>query len=230
MNTRPQNVKPTTIIRSGLRRPNWLCRNVKQTVVLVRDSSSSMCGNKAREASAANSDLVSELAQPVNKDGFNVAMVDFSTKSEIVHKLQPATTLDGRVCQISAGRLGGNTSITAGLEDASAVLKKAEMETEEGIVQLRPVIILFSDGHHNCGPPPHGIADRLKGKADLVTVAFGGDADEGLLRDLASTPQHFYRCSSGRELRAFLAAVGATMTATMSAGTNATQALINIQQ
>jgi hypothetical protein len=91
------------------------------------------------------------------------------------------------------------------------------------------VTIFFSDGQHNTGPGPKDVADQLKLKADLVTVAFGSDADEALLRSLASTPQHFYRCANGRELRQFLAAVGATMTATMAAGTNATRALTQIQ-
>jgi uncharacterized protein YegL len=94
---------------------------------------------------------------------------------------------------------------------------------------LRPVVLIFTDGCHNTGPGPKDVADRLKQKADFVTVAFGSDADEALLRSLASTPQHFYRCANGRELRQFLAAVGATMTATMAAKTNATQALTQIR-
>lgn len=61
-------------------------------------------------------------------------------------------------------------------------------------------------------------------------AAFGEDADEELLRSLASTAAHFFRCSSGRELRQFLAAVGATVTGTMAAGVNATEALSVIQK
>jgi uncharacterized protein YegL len=225
----------TTIVRSGLRRPNWICWNARQIVVLVRDKSGSMSGQKAQDASAASLDLVAELAQPVNKDGFLVGVVDFASRSQIVHDLARATELDGRVTPLSVGGGllslfgGGSTNITVGLEDAKGLLDKAERVGAEGVQYLRPVAILFSDGCHNTGPGPKDVADRLKQEADLVTVAFGSDADEALLRSLASSHQHFYRCANGRELRSFLAAVGATMTATMAAGTNATQALTTIR-
>jgi uncharacterized protein YegL len=194
-----------------------------------------MSGQKAQDASAASLDLVAELAQPANKDGFVVGVVDFATTSHIVHGLTRATELNGKVSPLSAGGgllglFGGSTNITAGIEDAQRLLDKADQAGGEGIHYLRPVTILFSDGCHNTGPGPKDVADRLKQKADLVTVAFGSDADEALLRSLASTPQHFYRCANGRELRAFMAAVGATMTATMAAGTNATRALTTVRR
>jgi len=229
MNTQYQNSKPTTIVRAGLRRPNWICRNVRQTAVFVRDGSGSMSGQKAKDASAASLDLVAELAEPSNKDGFSLAVVDFSSASRIVHDLEKASVLNGRVTPLSTGLFGGSTNITAGLEDARTILERAGQVNQQGITYLRPVAIIFTDGCHNEGPPPHDAANRLKAIADLVTVAFGSDADEDLLRALASTPQHFYRCSNGRELRTFLAAVGATMTGTMAAGVNATQALTRIQ-
>ena len=219
MNTQGQNSKPMTIVRSGLRRPNWICRNVKQNVILVRDKSGSMSGKKARDASDASLDLVAELAEPANKDGFNVALVDFSSNSNPVHNLQKATALNGKVASLSAG-----------LKDALSILEEAEKHGQEGVAFLRPVVIVFTDGCHNQGPGPQDVAEAMKRIADLVTVAFGSDADEALLRSLASSPQHFYRCSTGRELRAFLAAVGATITGTMQAGTNATQALTMIRQ
>ena len=228
MNAQNQNSKPMTIVSGGLRRPNWICRNVKQNVVFVRDKSGSMDGQKTKDASAASLDLVAELAEPANKDGFYVGVVDFGRGSTIVHNLDKATTLNGRVSSLFAN--DGSTNITAGLEDALSVLEKAEQHKQEGVLLLRPVVIVFTDGCHNEGPDPQNVANRVKGVADLVTVAFGSDADETLMRSLATSPQHFYRCSTGRELRSFLAAVGATMTATMAAGTNATQALTMIQQ
>lgn len=225
-------VRQMTIVQSGLRRPNWICRNVQQNVVLVRDRSGSMLGQKAKDASAASLDLIAELAQPANKDGFWVGVVDFATKSQIVHDLSKATELNGKVTPLSVrafGLFGGSTNITAGLEDALKLIDKGEQAGGEGVQYLRPVAIVFTDGRHNEGSGPKEVADRLKQKADLVTVAFGSDADEALMRSLASTPQHFYRCANGRELRSFLAAVGATMTATMAARTNATQALTMVR-
>jgi len=229
MNTQNQNSKQTTIVR-GVQRPEWICSDKKQNTVLVRDKSGSMFGEKADDASAASLDLVAELASPSNKDGFNVAVVDFAHRSKVVHSLEKATALNGNVKPLKVGFFGGSTNITAGLEDALSILETAAEKGEKGIVYLRPVVILFSDGCHNEGPEPYAVANELKDRADLVACAFGNDADEELLRSLASTPQHFYRCSTGRELRAFLASVGATMTTTMAAGMNATQALTKIQQ
>jgi len=230
MKTKSENSKSMNIVRGGLRRPNWICRNVRQNVVIIRDKSSSMSGKKTKDASNACLDLVAELAEPTNKDGFYVGVVDFASNSKVVHDLVKATTLHGVVDSLSLGISGGSTNITAGLEDALSILEKAKKQNYENLTYLRPVGIIFTDGCHNKGPEPHKIANRLKSIADLVTVAFGSDADEGLMRSLATSPQHFYRCSTGRELRTFLAAVGATMTATLAVGKNATQALTTIQQ
>lgn len=222
MNVQDQKTTPMSIVRSGLRRPTWVCRNVRQNVVFVRDTSESMRGQKARDALAASLELVAELAEPGNKDGFNIAVVDFAHRSKIVHQLEKATVLNGKVAPLF---IEGDTNITAGLEDALSILEAAEKRNQDGVVYLRPVVIVSTDGGHNEGPDPRPVADRLKQIADIVTVAFGTDADEGLMCALASTPRHFYRCSTGRELRSFLAAVGATIAGTMASGTNATQAL-----
>jgi len=228
MNTQIHN----TIVRGGLRRPNWICKNVKQIVILVRDASGSMSGTPAAQASTATLDLVGELANPSNKDGFIIAIVDFAENAVTVHDLTRASDLNGKVTPLQIGRsmLGGTTNLTAGIETANGILGKARRPDQAGTAYLRPVVIAFTDGGHNQGPAPHDAANRLKAIADLVTVAFGDSADEALMRDLACTPQHFYRCSNGRELRQFLAAMGATMTATMAAGANATQALATIRQ
>lgn len=228
MNTQNEQTQSTRIVRSGLRRPNWICRDVKQNVVLVRDSSGSMEGQKATDASNASLDLVAELANVTNKDGFNVAVVDFSTTAAITSNLDSAATLNGNIQPISTSRFGGRTNITTGLDKAKAILDSQKKNEE--VAFLRPVVIAFSDGCHNEGPDPNNLATKLKEIADLVTVAFGDDADEDMLKSLASTHQHFYRCRTGRELRSFLAAVGATMTGTLASRTNATQALTTIQK
>ena len=217
-----------TLVQRGLRRPNWLCRNVEQNVCLCRDASGSMNGKKAADASAASLDLVNELAQPTNKDGFNVAVIGFASSSRIVHEFQKAASLDGHVKPLKLDSGGGSTNITASLDDALKLIENRQKQIDDEISYLRPVVILFTDGRHNQGPEPLKIATRLKQKADVVTVAFGADADVTLLGKLATTPQHCYRCANGRELRAFLAAVGATMTATMAAGSAATKALTMI--
>ena len=213
----------------GVRRPDWICSNAYQEVILVRDASPSMDGQKASDASAASQDLVVELAEPGNKDGFRVAIVNFSGDAEVVHDMAKATALKGGVKTLTADN-GGGTNITAGLDAAFELIKKGEGIAAPGVFRLRPVVLLFSDGQHNTGPAPAAAAARLKCLADIVTVGYGSDADELELKALATSEQHYYRCVSGKDLRRFLAAVGATLTATMSARVNATMSLGQMQQ
>ena len=155
-----------------------------------------MTSEKARAASDAKLALIAELAKAGNKDGFEVAIVDFADSAALITPLTPATALATR-----------------------------PQPLEGGMHWLRPVTLLFTDGKHNRGPGPQSTADALEQLSDLVYVAFGNDADEAALYIIATSPQHVYRCTNGAELRSFLAAVGRTLSATMRTNTNATQAL-----
>ena len=59
----------------------------------------------------------------------------------------------------------------------------------EGSRQLRPIVVLCTDGDHNEGPPPEAVATALRTKADLIAVGFGEDADMALLRRIATSPE-----------------------------------------
>ncbi len=214
---------------TGVRRPNFLTSRSAQLVALARDASPSMAGQKANDATQACAELVDELAKPENKDGFTVAVVDFSDDAVIAHAPSPATALNGGIVPIDTAR-GSSTNIADALRVCQPLVTPGQGQAERGRHQLRSVALLFSDGHANVGGDPTSVANDLKQDADLVTVAFGSDADERLLRALATSPQHFYRCQNGRDLRMFLASVGKTLTATMSQGQNATVALTQIGQ
>ena len=214
----------------GVSRPTCLSTKSRQLVVYVRDASPSMAGPKATDAAAAGVDLVDELAKPENKNGFEVGVVDFAGRAKTVHPIDKATALNGRVVPINTSLFGGSTNITDGLREAEVLVDQSAASRTTERLTLRPVVILFSDGCHNSGAHPRDAANGVKAKADLVTVAFGADADEALLRQLATSPQHFYRCTNGRNLRMFLAAVGKTLTGTMAKGTNGTIALSQIKQ
>lgn len=212
-----------TIVRSARRAVAQLVKYC-QLVVLCRDKSPSMCGNKDIQATRAGNELVGALAMPINKDGFHVGMVDFSGSARIVRSTEPATTfrspdLIPGIC----GVFSSGTNITDGLAKAHEIVLGFVAPADR--VPLRPVVILFTDGGHNTGPDPEPKATELKMNADLVTVAFGDDAEEYRLRALATSPEHFCRCSNGEELRRFLAKLGTTMSGTLARGINATQAL-----
>ncbi len=214
-------------IMGSYRRPTCICSNSKQIVILVRDSSISMSGQKAQEASNACCELVRELALSENKNGFYVGIVDFAEDARITNPVNTAGYLAGTMDTISVSSW---TNITAGLQQASNLLQSPLLEQDVNCSFLRSVVILFSDGQHNVGNPPELIASQLKETADLVTIAFGSDADEALLCRLATSPEHFYRCRDGRELRRFLAAVGKTLKDTLKAGVNATEPLTLVKK
>jgi uncharacterized protein YegL len=234
-----QGTRP--LLTRAYRPPNYICSKSNQVVILVRDRSGSMEGQKAKDASAACQSLVDELSQQQNKDGFHVAVVDFASSAAVIHKTEKATSLTTHLQGVGTrgwrsvfgggdANIGGSTNITDGLAQARQALEQVTHNPpSDGVTFLRPVVILFTDGGHNEGPDPASEADRVKQIADLVTVAFGSDADEAMLANLATSPQHFYRCSTGRDLRQFLAAVGATLSQTMAQKTNATRALASVQ-
>jgi len=217
-------------LKRCLKRPSWISLNCRQLVVLCRDASPSMSGQKAEDASQATFQLIRELAKPNNKDGFSVSVIDFAGSAKVKHELMSATDMVQTIRPISTSLLGGGTNITAGLELSHQQCKKTPDDGQTEVRWLRPVVILFSDGCHNRGPKPASVAKELGASADIVTVAYGSDADVALLTNLATTPQHHYQCQDGSELRKFLAAVGASMTASLASGTNATDALGSIKQ
>lgn len=229
MNKRSPFENPTCSIIKGLVRPAWVSNHSWQKCLIVRDASGSMEEQgKARNASQACSDLISELAAESNKDAFYAGIIDFNDDANVVHPFTKATLLDGKVAPISAG---GETNITAALELAKLQFETGRSLQPEGVRYVPPVTLFMSDGCHNVGVGPTAAADALKQISLLVTVAFGNDADENLLKAIATTEQHSYRIrNGGRELRDFFAAVGNTLSLSIRAGINATVPLANLNK
>jgi Mg-chelatase subunit ChlD len=230
MNTQTSSVNnPCTIISTGLRRAkvNSQCH---QRVVIVLDGSESMNENhKAQDASAATAGLCQELALPVNKDAFEVAVIRFSHRAKIIHPFERVSSLTGHLQPLKVGFLDGATNLTAGLELTRQILETAAAPpSAPALRHVKPLAVVMSDGMHNCGPSPIPAANRLKQLADVLAVAFGNDADEEMLRAIA-TEQLSVRCRTGADLRSYFAEIGRTLTVTRAAGINVTAALVNPQ-
>lgn len=223
MNTIHETPVQEVAVTTDLRRPNHICSQVKQEVIVLRDASPSMDGDKARQAQAACEEMTDTLAQPINKGGFVMAVADFNDKAYLAHDWELVTDLAGHIKPL---RLSSTTNMTDALRLANEMLDTHRRDSS--VKYLRPVVLVFSDGRHNTGESPINEANRLKAKADVVCVAFGDDADETLLMSIASTSQHFYRVQNGAELRHFMAAVGDTLTITMAQKRDATQALTKV--
>lgn len=199
-----------------LERPRWTAR--RQLAIILRDCSGSMNGQKARDAQAACEELVKALAGPRNKGAFDVAIIDFSDDAKVVCSPTPADTI-----RIPGLNVDSMTDITKAAQAAEKVILGVSED------QARPVVVLLSDGAHNGSGDPVATAENVKLHADIVSVAFGDDADEQMLTKIASSPQHFYRCQSGQELRSFFNEVGTTMSVAMHSRNNATSALAQMQ-
>lgn len=213
---------------SGLKRPDVITSKTKQRAIFVRDASVSMDDDdKARDASTATQNFLAELARPENKDGFYLAVIDFAEIAEVSVPFARATELEGSLHEISTSYC---TNITAGLAKAREILDEADDRLDSSERFLKPVVILFTDGGHNTGCQPYKEAEQLKQIADIVCVAFGSDADLDLLRQIANSPEHCYRCRDGHDLRAFMAAVGSTLSESIRAGIDATQPLAEINK
>jgi uncharacterized protein YegL len=222
--------KQTPHFTAGLRRPDWsVCSNVRQLATVVGDGSPSMEGKKAADAERAIRALVEELVVPSNKDAFDIAVCRFDggRADQLVPIKRASEALaDMKSLKLCSGR--GGTNIACGLEEAERIVNDRR---KSEIREVDPCVLVFSDGQHITGPRPEPVAERLKGnKVTIVTIAYGGDADEDLLRRLASSPQHSFRCKDGKELRAFLATVGATLSASIPRGIDPKQALSEIEQ
>jgi len=222
----PQHATRLVTVRSGLTRPGWTKQQKVQIALLARDASSSMAGEKARDAEAASSGLVAALAAPENRDAFSVGVIDFASDVRIAAPITKARDLVNAMPALGAS---GHTNITGALVEAKRLLGANAAMAGGGLPSVRPVVLLFSDGQHNVGDTPHAAAAALKAEADVVTVAFGSDADETLLIAIATSPNHFYRCRDGKELRKFFAAVGGTLSRSLANGVNAGAALATIR-
>ncbi|MBL8820129.1 MAG: VWA domain-containing protein [Planctomyces sp.] len=192
---------------------------LRQTGILVRDCSASMSGQKKLDAEAACADLLHILSTCANNSAFDLAVVDFSGHAAIVNAIQPVTAVKLPPMQIDS-----STDIAAGLLATESLL------SQFGNDQIRPVILLFTDGCHNGTEDPRYVAERLKSRATIVTVAFGDDADESLLQELAMSPQHSYRCSDGYSLRCFFAEFGTTMSESIQFGIDGNDAFAALDE
>ncbi|MEA3445137.1 MAG: vWA domain-containing protein [Bacteroidota bacterium] len=205
---------PQPII-AGYKRPQWICSNQKQLVFILADCSGSMAGEKIDQSSTAIDDLVIKLAEPENKDAFYIVIIGFNDTANVIQEIIKATELAGKVPSMDAR---GCTDMASALSCAKSQIDSNKLPQLENATWLKPVIIFFSDGNHNSGNDPVIVADELKEKATIVTIAYGSDADEDLLMKLATSSQHYFRCNNGVEIREFMADICDTLTDSLLAG------------
>ena len=201
---------PTLKVTRKRAAPDGISSNCKQFIGLCRDRSGSMSGAKLAELNAACIALQQVLADPVNKDGFLMSVVDFNHEAELRCSATPVKTL-----KMPEAICGGGTSFDAPLDAMAAEIEQFNARPNfEGWRYLRTHILFLSDGHASVSRK--AIA-RLHGLADITAIAYGADADRTTLARISTMGEVHSVSTDGGELRRFFAEVGQTMTATLTA-------------
>lgn len=190
--------------------PTGVASNVKQHILLLLDSSSSMAYlDKIDELNAAVPDFIAELANPANKGGFKVSIIEFDNSANLICSAEQAETLSAPVLQASNGT-NFDAPINMAVKEIETFLNQPNLE---GWHYLKPHVIFMSDGQAHVSDKN---INRLHELADITAVAYGSDADETTLSRIASNGQVHIVGTDGSQLRSFLAKVGRTMTETMA--------------
>jgi Mg-chelatase subunit ChlD/sugar lactone lactonase YvrE len=175
-------------------------------VALVVDRSGSM---KPEDISAAQNAVVSFLGE-LEPGAAQVALVAFSSDAEV---LTPLTSDLQRVVRgVSGLSASGMTRIDLALQAALA-----EMTGPGARDDVPRVVVLMTDGQPttNDEGPTKSAANALKGAGiQLYTIGLGEGIDDGLLRELASSPDLYFQANSELDLVTVYAEVGRLISAT----------------
>ncbi len=157
-------------------------------VVLVIDKSGSMSGSKLTNAKLAAKTLVDQL-KPTDQS----CLVSFATEAKLEQRLtyehwRTRGAIDGL-------RDGGWTAMGDGID-----LAQDEIDIR-GRSDSPHVMIVLSDGESNEGMDPIDAADAAKAKDTIIyTIGLGKDADEDVLKQVATSPDHYYYAPDANEL------------------------------
>lgn len=182
---------------------------IERDIVLVVDRSGSMAGQKFVELVNAITTFTATLDEtPVDEK------VGLASYSELATEDVPLTdnlTLISNA--VAALPVGGYTSISRGMESGKKVMKKSRGEDF-----VERTLIVMTDGLHNRGPEPRGIAESLA--ADGVTIhaiTFGADADRTRMEEIADIGggRHFH-ADNGLELEQVYREIALTLSTMMT--------------
>ncbi|XP_054859915.1 inter-alpha-trypsin inhibitor heavy chain H6 [Eublepharis macularius] len=163
---------------------------VQKDVVFVIDVSGSMYGTKMKQTKKAMHVILSDLHQD---DHFNI--ITFSDTVSVWKPGQsiPVTSQNIQRAKnyISKMEADGWTDINAALLAAASVFNHSSAKAGKGIREQRiPLIIFLTDGEPTSGVTASSrilssAQQALRGTVSLFGLAFGDDADYGLLRRLS---------------------------------------------
>jgi Mg-chelatase subunit ChlD len=181
-------------------------------VVMALDTSSSMLSDgKLPAAKSAALGFVQTVDLSVNR----VGVVAFAAEARV------ATELTDRYADISAAIDGltttRGTNIAAGIDVAREVVRRGRPATGTAPID---VIMVMSDGRQSEGQGDGtalvlAAADRAKADGILIiTVCFGDDCEDDVMRQAASRPELYARAGSGASLAEIFRSISQQLVAT----------------
>lgn len=181
----------------------------EQPVHIIVDDSYSMSDGKAQEATLAVAALLSELADPANKDGFRVTLIRFGSSFMVEASAQAPETINAAFNGKSGGTHGAKP-LHAALQAEQNFVARPERRRVPGVV------VFMSDGELCDDSQALREADALKQiGVTIIAIGFGADADEALLKRIATSPQHYAFASVG-SLAGIFAKVGKTISQSLT--------------
>jgi uncharacterized protein YegL len=185
----------------------------EQLGILVLDGSGSMKEpglsgqSKGLEVQTAVRDLISRLQASTRASEFYLAIVTYCNvvnenrlPPAEVEKCDPLGNYD------PVNGHGGMTAIGDALESAHQVAETFLAKQDQ--YPRQAVVVLMTDGGQNHGSDPRSVAQKIKAnnRLSLAACAFGKDADDTLMKELASSLDMYLHAYKIDQLRAFFLA------------------------
>lgn len=160
-------------------------------LVLLVDTSGSMCGQKINQVNEGINKMLKELYADKNaKDVVDISVIEFNNNVNVVFDFTPASA-----CKEVNLQASGGTNMGEGILTAIDHLK-ARVRTygEKGTAVRKPWIFMITDGYPNANCQMNEAKAKLAeeknkrdGKGSLIFWSIGtGDADYSLLNELAT--------------------------------------------
>lgn len=182
---------------------------IQRDVVLVVDRSGSMFGRKFNDLVAAIDVFVATLDSTPVEERVGLASYNDTATADV--------PLTDNLAQISAGirslPVGGFTSISRGMDAGKSV-----MDAGTNLDFVERTMIVMTDGRHNRGPEPAGVAQVLAAQGVTIhTITFGSNADRPRMQQVAAIGGgRFYHADDGNDLERIYREIALTLATMMT--------------
>jgi len=182
---------------------------IERDVVLVVDRSGSMRGQKFADLQDAIAIFTATLEQTPVEERVGLASYSDQASEDVEMTDVMSEITDG----VNSLRVGGFTSISRGMEAGANILDDGR---DQDFVER--TLIVMTDGRHNRGPEPRGVAfDLAEDGVQIHTITFGSGADLARMREVAQigNGRHFH-ADNGLELEAVYREIALTLSTMMT--------------